>query len=107
MFQRCIQGVSRVFKCDPRVFLRYFNCITYIFLLSFLGVSDRPQKDFRVCLLGQSFAVMFLDYYKNATSTGSKRIWLDFMRMHIGLIECHFLLRVLSITEARKTNIWT
>ena len=32
---------------------------------------------------------------------------LDFMWMHIGLKFCHFLLVVLSITEARKTNIWT
>ena len=29
------------------------------------------------------------------------------MRMHIGVIFCHFLLLVLSITKARKTNIWT
>ena len=34
-------------------------------------------------------------------------MWLDFIRMHIGLIFYHFLLLVLSITEARKTNIWT
>ena len=32
---------------------------------------------------------------------------LDFMKMHIGLIFSHFLLLVLSITVARKTNIWT
>ena len=32
---------------------------------------------------------------------------LDFMWMHIGLKFCHFLLLVLSITEARKANILT
>ena len=45
------------------------------------------------------------EIYEKSRSVKSIHIWSKVMRMHIGLIICHFLLSTVSITESPKNKI--